>query len=128
MNWIELCVSPWFLSLLMWWRVIESSSNIILEKTCRSFDQIFSCFSNSSRIAKNFLIFQLIFYFFSRVQEGFCFHLFTHFHWENFQDYALPEILRTPLDAVGLQIKVFVHENYFFVQSLLKNKVEDKIM
>ena len=43
---------------------------------------------------------------FFRVKKGVCYHLFTQYHWDNFADYTLPEILRTPLDALGLQIKV----------------------
>eukprot|EP00111_Clytia_hemisphaerica_P005132 TCONS_00014777-protein len=40
-----------------------------------------------------------------RVKAGVCFHLFTQYHWDNFADYTLPEILRTPLESLCLQIK-----------------------
>lgn len=41
-----------------------------------------------------------------RVQEGVCFHLFTKFHQERLADFQQPEILRTPLEELCLQIKV----------------------
>mgnify|MGYP002803825931 CR=1 FL=1 len=40
-----------------------------------------------------------------RVQEGTCFHLFTEFHYEQMADYQQPEILRTPLEEICLQLK-----------------------
>ena len=41
-----------------------------------------------------------------RVQDGYCFHLFTMFHLSQFRDFQLPEMLRTPLDSLCLQIKI----------------------
>ncbi|XP_033763100.1 ATP-dependent DNA/RNA helicase DHX36-like [Pecten maximus] len=41
-----------------------------------------------------------------RVQEGVCFHLFTSLQQESLIDYQLPEILRTPLEELCLQIKL----------------------
>ena len=41
-----------------------------------------------------------------RVQAGYCFHLFTEFHFNEMKDYQLPEMLRTPLEELCLQIKV----------------------
>ncbi|XP_021366519.1 ATP-dependent RNA helicase DHX36-like isoform X2 [Mizuhopecten yessoensis] len=41
-----------------------------------------------------------------RVQEGVCFHLYTSHQQESLQDYLLPEILRTPLEELCLQIKL----------------------
>ncbi|CAK8696730.1 unnamed protein product [Clavelina lepadiformis] len=41
-----------------------------------------------------------------RVQEGFCFHLFTKLQARSMDDYIIPEILRTPLDQLSLQIKL----------------------
>ena len=41
-----------------------------------------------------------------RVQDGVCYHLYTeHVHKEVFQEYQLPELLRTPLEELCLQIK-----------------------
>lgn len=40
-----------------------------------------------------------------RVQDGVCFHLYTRFHSERLADFQLPEILRTPLEELCLQIK-----------------------
>lgn len=41
-----------------------------------------------------------------RVQKGICFHLYTQYHYDNFQEYQLPEMLRTPLDQLCLQLKI----------------------
>lgn len=40
-----------------------------------------------------------------RVQEGFCYRLYTKLQEKEFDDYLLPEMLRTPLDQLCLQIK-----------------------
>ncbi|XP_028418873.1 uncharacterized protein LOC114544422 [Dendronephthya gigantea] len=40
-----------------------------------------------------------------RVQEGVCFYLFTEYHFEEMAEYQQPEILRTPLEEVCLQVK-----------------------
>ncbi|XP_074635335.1 ATP-dependent DNA/RNA helicase DHX36-like isoform X1 [Acropora palmata] len=41
-----------------------------------------------------------------RVQLGYCFHLFTKYHADTLEDYQLPEMLRTPLEELCLQIKI----------------------
>ena len=41
-----------------------------------------------------------------RVQAGECYHLFTRYHLDQLQDYLLPEILRTRLEELCLQIKL----------------------
>ncbi|XP_015774501.1 PREDICTED: ATP-dependent RNA helicase DHX36-like [Acropora digitifera] len=41
-----------------------------------------------------------------RVQAGYCFHLFTKYHADALEDYQLPEMLRTPLEELCLQIKI----------------------
>lgn len=41
-----------------------------------------------------------------RVQNGHCFHLFTKFHHSTFLEFQLPEMLRTPLDSLCLQVKI----------------------
>jgi len=41
-----------------------------------------------------------------RVQPGYCFHLFTELQAQKLIDYQLPEMLRTPLEEIALQIKV----------------------
>ena len=41
-----------------------------------------------------------------RVQPGECYHLFTRFHLDKLEDYLLPEILRTRLEEICLQIKL----------------------
>jgi len=41
-----------------------------------------------------------------RVQPGYCFHLFTRFRAESLDDYQLPEMMRTPLEELCLQIKI----------------------
>jgi len=41
-----------------------------------------------------------------RVQPGECYHLYTAFHEAQFADYQLPEMLRTRLEELCLQIKV----------------------
>ncbi|CAM8924155.1 unnamed protein product [Rhodiola kirilowii] len=40
-----------------------------------------------------------------RVQPGECYHLYPRCVYENFNDYQLPELLRTPLQSLCLQIK-----------------------
>ena len=52
----------------------------------------------------------LLFFFVThfRVQAGHCFHLFTNYHNEQLVEYQLPEMLRTPLESLCLQIKVLV--------------------
>lgn len=42
----------------------------------------------------------------SRVQAGHCFHVFTKYQLEQLSEYQLPEMLRTPLEELVLQIKV----------------------
>jgi len=41
-----------------------------------------------------------------RVQAGYCFHLYTQYHYDQLNEYQLPEMLRTPLDSLCLQIKI----------------------
>jgi len=41
-----------------------------------------------------------------RVQEGHCFHLFTHHRYSKMEEFQKPEILRTPLEELILQIKI----------------------
>ncbi|XP_078362233.1 ATP-dependent DNA/RNA helicase DHX36-like isoform X2 [Oculina patagonica] len=41
-----------------------------------------------------------------RVQPGYCFHLFTQPRAQSLEDYQLPEMLRTPLEELCLQIKI----------------------
>ncbi|KAK3750637.1 hypothetical protein QZH41_012824, partial [Actinostola sp. cb2023] len=41
-----------------------------------------------------------------RVQPGYCFHLFTELQCQKLIDYQLPEMLRTPLEEICLQIKI----------------------
>ncbi|XP_019627907.1 PREDICTED: ATP-dependent RNA helicase DHX36-like [Branchiostoma belcheri] len=41
-----------------------------------------------------------------RVQPGVCYHLFSRLKESNMQEYQLPEILRTPLEELCLQIKL----------------------
>ncbi|BAF03772.2 Os01g0118100, partial [Oryza sativa Japonica Group] len=40
-----------------------------------------------------------------RVQPGECYHLYPQCVYEAFADYQLPELLRTPLQSLCLQIK-----------------------
>ena len=41
-----------------------------------------------------------------RVQAGHCFHLFTQFQLRQLAEYQQPEMLRTPLEELVLQIKI----------------------
>ena len=41
-----------------------------------------------------------------RVQAGHCFHLYTAWRMSQLEEYQLPEMLRTPLAELVLQIKV----------------------
>jgi HrpA-like RNA helicase len=41
-----------------------------------------------------------------RVQPGKCYHLFTKHQLERLADYQVPEMLRTPLEELILQIKI----------------------
>ncbi|KAF2369076.1 Helicase-associated domain [Trinorchestia longiramus] len=41
-----------------------------------------------------------------RVQEGICYHLFSRIREEQLADYPLPEILRTRLEEIVLQVKI----------------------
>ena len=40
------------------------------------------------------------------MQAGYCFHLFTRLKEASLAEYQVPEILRTPLEELCLQIKV----------------------
>ena len=40
------------------------------------------------------------------MREGYCFHLYSSARESRLADFTTPEILRTPLDALCLQIKV----------------------
>lgn len=40
-----------------------------------------------------------------RVQPGECFHLYPRCVYDAFSDYQMPELLRTPLQSLCLQIK-----------------------
>lgn len=40
-----------------------------------------------------------------RVQPGECYHLYPHCVYDAFAEYQLPELLRTPLNSLCLQIK-----------------------
>ena len=42
----------------------------------------------------------------NRVQAGHCFHLFTKHQLEQLAEYQQPEMLRTPLEELVLQIKI----------------------
>ena len=47
---------------------------------------------------------------------GYCFHLFTQHRAEALEDYQLPEMMRTPLEELCLQIKVIrldLFESFF---------------
>ena len=61
-----------------------------------------------------------------RVQEGVCFHLFTEFHYEQMADYQTPEILRTPLEEICLQLKVRTLISCLTCYSLISRNVGDK--
>ena len=41
-----------------------------------------------------------------RVQAGHCFHVFTKFQHDKMAEFQLPEMLRTPLEELVLQIKI----------------------
>ena len=41
-----------------------------------------------------------------RHSQGYCYHLFTKHHHETMADFQLPEMLRTPLEEMVLQLKV----------------------
>ena len=41
-----------------------------------------------------------------RVQPGECYHLYTAYHEAQFQDYQLPEMLRTRLEELCLKVKL----------------------
>ena len=41
-----------------------------------------------------------------RCQHGVCVHLFSRLKWQELDDYQQPEILRTPLEELCLQIKM----------------------
>lgn len=43
-----------------------------------------------------------------RVQAGHCFHLYTAWRMSQLEEYQLPEMLRTPLAELVLQIKVLL--------------------
>lgn len=43
-----------------------------------------------------------------RVQDGHCFHLYTAWRMGQLEEYQLPEMLRTPLAELVLQIKVLL--------------------
>lgn len=57
---------------------------------------------------ERFLMLRFFFVTHFRVLAGHCFHLFTNYHNEQLVEYQLPEMLRTPLESLCLQIKVLV--------------------
>ena len=56
-----------------------------------------------------------------RVQAGHCFHLFTKFQLGRLAEYQQPEMLRTPLEELLLQIKVLKLGQ---VESFLQKAIE----
>lgn len=50
----------------------------------------------------------VIAFFCLRVQPGHCYHLYNGLRASLLDDYQLPEILRTPLEELCLQIKVYL--------------------
>ena len=63
---------------------------------------------------RRFLMLLLFFVIHFRVQAGHCFHLFTNYHNEQLVEYQLPEMLRTPLESLCLQIKVLICSQLFW--------------
>jgi hypothetical protein len=53
------------------------------------------------------IAFLSFFFSFLRVQPGHCYHLYNGLRASLLDDYQLPEILRTPLEELCLQIKVY---------------------
>lgn len=65
----------------------------------------------------------------NRVQPGYCFHLFTQPRAQSLDDYQLPEMLRTPLEELCLQIKVHARtrtllnfEHFYLCRLSVRNK------
>ena len=59
--------------------------------------------------------------FISRVQAGHCFHVFSKFRHDKMAEFQLPEMLRTPLEELVLQIKIL---KLGFAQSFLQKAIE----
>ena len=56
-----------------------------------------------------------------RVQDGHCFHLYTAWRMGQLEEYQLPEMLRTPLAELVLQIKVLLQPASCFYPPLSFN-------
>ena len=56
-------------------------------------------------VMKDFLALSLSY----RVQSGHCLRLYTRWHYDKMLEYQLPEMLRTPLEELILQIKVYTY-------------------
>ena len=66
-----------------------------------------TCNMYSPRLTSFFISLHMdISVFMLRVQAGYCFHLFTSMQAASLIEYQLPEILRTPLEELCLQVKV----------------------
>lgn len=57
---------------------------------------------------------------FDRVKPGCCYHLYNSLRDSLLDDYQLPEIARTPLEELCLQIKVWMCSTFSFVTSCVK--------
>lgn len=71
--------------------VLEGTYSCVLSNFVVLFYVFYACFNHIPRF---------------RVQPGQCFHLFTEYQAQKMIDYQLPEMLRTPLEELCLQIKV----------------------
>ena len=63
-----------------------------------------------------------------RVQKGYCFRLFTKLQETSMEDFIVPEIVRTPLDQVCLQIKLLkLGKIKDFLCRVLNSPAEDSV-
>uniref|UniRef100_A0A8C5T3P8 ATP-dependent DNA/RNA helicase DHX36 n=1 Tax=Malurus cyaneus samueli TaxID=2593467 RepID=A0A8C5T3P8_9PASS len=64
-----------------------------------------------------------------RVQPGHCYHLYNGLRASLLDDYQLPEILRTPLEELCLQIKILkLGEIAYFLSKLMDPPAHDAVM
>ncbi|KAA0177657.1 hypothetical protein FNF27_00830 [Cafeteria roenbergensis] len=59
-----------------------------------------------------------------RVRPGICYHLFSSMRHEGMQDFETPEILRTPLDELCLQVKLLQRQWSIDSRSAAKHSLE----
>lgn len=59
-----------------------------------------------------------------RIQNGFCYRLYTKEHYESMEMYTLPEILRVPLTEICLNAKMLTANSQFSIEDFLTRALQ----